>query len=219
MKKHLHALLGAAILVAVTTSVTRAQSGAAELVGEVIDVAGAPVPHAALTITRVGTNNERHMIADDRGRFLTSGLIPGEYSVTADASGFAPRREESLVLAPNQRATVQLALRRAALPETLTVTETPATLETARTDVHQSIDIAQLDNLPNRNREPLALSQLVIATTVDQADANPRVMGFDTSLNSYAVDGFNRNNSLTGRSQLLAPLNAVMAFDERVNGY
>jgi hypothetical protein len=219
LKKHLHALLGAAILVTVTTAVTRAQSGAAELVGEVIDVAGAPIPHAALTITRLGTNNERHMIADGRGHFLTTGLIPGEYSITADAPGFAPRRQEDLVLAPNERATVQLALRRAALPETLTVTEIPGTLETARTDVHQNIDVEQLDNLPNRNREPLALSQLVIATTVDQADANPRVMAFDTSLNSYVVDGFNRNNSLTGRSQLLAPLSAVMASDERVNGY
>jgi hypothetical protein len=219
MKKHLHALLGAAIVIVVTTSAAHSQTGGAEIVGEVIDVGGSPVPHAALTITNVGTNNERHMTADDRGRFLTTGLVPGEYSVTADAQGFAPRRQEDLVLAPNQRATVQLALRHAALAETLTVGETPATLETARSDVHQTIAAEQLDNLPDRNREPLALSQLVIATTVDAAGANPIVMAHDPSLNNYAVDGFNRKNSLTGGSQLLAPLDAVMAFDERVNGY
>jgi hypothetical protein len=219
MKKHLQALLGAVTIVAATTSVVRAQSGAAEIVGDVVDLAGAPVPHAALTVTDVGTTNERHLTADDRGRFTTTGLIAGEYYVTATAPGFAPRRQEDLVLAPNERATVRLALRRASLPETLTVAEIPATLETTRSDVHQSIEADQLDNLPNRERKALALSELVVATTVNPASDDPAVMAHDASLNSSAVDGFNRRNSLTGASRALAPLNAVNAFDERVNGY
>src|SRR4030095_12577130 len=121
MKKLLHALFGAAIALAVTASAAPAQTGAAEIIGEVVDLAGAPVPHATLTVTNVGTKNERRLTADDRGRFMATGLVPGEDHLTAEAPGLAPRRQEELVLAPNQRVTVPLALRRAAMPETLTV--------------------------------------------------------------------------------------------------
>jgi Carboxypeptidase regulatory-like domain len=219
MNKLLHALPGAVIVLAVTASAARAQTGAAEIVGDVIDLSGAPVPRAALTVTNVGTKNERRLTADDRGRFMTTGLVPGAYHVTAKAQGFAPRRQEDLVLAPNQRATVRLALRRAAMPETLTVAEVPAKLETARSDLHQAIEAQQLENLPDLHRDPFALSELVVATTVNPTDGQPRVMAHDPSLNGYTVDGFNRQDSLTGASQVLAPLSAIMAFDERINGY
>ena len=118
MKKLLHVLFGAGIALAVTVSAARAQTGAAEIIGDVVDLAGAPVPHATLTVTNVGTKNERRLTADDQGRFMVTALVPGEYQITAEAPGFAPRRQEELVLVPNQRATVPLALRRAAMRET-----------------------------------------------------------------------------------------------------
>jgi hypothetical protein len=219
MTKLPRALLGTLIAFAVTISAAHAQTDAAEIVGDVVDLDGAPVPRAALIVTSVETTNERRLTADDRGRFMTTGLVPGEYHVTAAAPGFAPRRQEELVLAPNQRATVQLVLRRAAIPETLTVAEMPARLETARSDVHEAIEAEQLENLPNLHRDPLALSELVVATTTNPAGGDPRVMAHETSLNDYAVDGFNRKDSLTGASRVLAPLSAITAFDERINGY
>ena len=219
MTKLLYASIGAAIVLAMTATAARAQTGAAEIVGDVVELTGAPVPHATLTITNVGTKNERRLTADDRGRFMATGLVPGEYHVTAEAAGFAPRRQEELVLAPNQRVSVPLALRRAALPETLTVGETPARLETERSDVHNATEAEKLESLPNRRRDPLALSELAVATTVDLTGGNPRVMAHDSWLADYAVDGFNRKDSLTGAPRMLAPLSAISTFDERINGY
>jgi len=219
MTKLLSVLACCGTVLAITASVAGAQTGAAEVMGDVVDLAGAAVPHAMVTVTNIETKNERRLTADDRGRFIATGLVPGEYDVTAEAPGFAPRRQEELVLAPNQRVTVQLALRRAAMPETLTVGETPARLETTRSDVHQTIDAEQLEKLPNLRRDPFALSELVVATTANPAHGDPRVMAHDPSLNGYAVDGFNRKDSLTGASRVLAPLGAITAFDERVNGY
>ena len=54
MKKLLHGLFGAAIALMVAASAARAQTGAAEIIGAVVDLAGAPVPHATLTVTNVG---------------------------------------------------------------------------------------------------------------------------------------------------------------------
>ena len=170
-------------------------------------LAGAPVPHATLAVTEVATNNERRLTADDRGRFMVTGLVPGEYRVTAQAPGFAPRRQEDLMLAPNERATVQLALRRALIPETLTVAEIPANWRRrVRSSPEHHNRTAR--EPPEPGREPLALSELVVATTVSPVGSDPSVMAYDPSLNSYTVDGFNRKNSLTGASQVLAPLSA-----------
>src|SRR4030095_9438241 len=102
---------------------------------------------------------------------------------------------------------------------TVSRAEAPAGRDTARSAVHQAIEAEQLENLPNLHRDALALSELVIATTTNPAGVDPRVMAHDALLNGYAVDGFNRKDSLTGASQVLAPFAAITAFEERINGY
>lgn len=219
MKKHWRTVVVAMTLAAASAAVAGAQTGTAEVVGVVVDQQGTPLAHATIIVTDADRRNQRRLTADERGRFTISGLIPGRYDVTAEANGFAPRRQENLALAPDERSTLRLALRQAPMPETLTLAEIAADLETSRTDVHQTIDTSQLENLPNRRRQPLALSELASGVTADPSTGAPSVMGLDAALNRYRVDGFERSDPLTGRPQLLVAQSGIEQFDVRINGY
>jgi hypothetical protein len=94
-----------------------------------------------------------------------------------------------------------------------------ATLETSRTDAHHTIYPEQLENLPNRDREPLAFSELAVAVAANKEGSAPSVMEHGSALNHYVVDGFNRTGSITGTARILAPQSAVNEFDVRINGY
>ena len=57
--------------------------------GEVQDASGARVPRAHITVSSSALSMTREVSANDRGEFRVEGLVPGQYSVTVTAPGFA----------------------------------------------------------------------------------------------------------------------------------
>src|SRR5882757_2494632 len=58
----------------------------AGLTGTVTDPSGAVVPGAKVTITNQGTGQESHTITSSAGTYSVTGLTPGVYSVTVEAT-------------------------------------------------------------------------------------------------------------------------------------
>ena len=77
-----------ACLLAVLTVPTFAQTNKADIVGTVTDSAGAAVPGATVTITRVDTNASRTVTTGDAGDYQAPSLDIGIYKVTASKSGY-----------------------------------------------------------------------------------------------------------------------------------
>ena len=175
-----------------------AQSATGEIWGHVADSSGQSIGRAAITITNVETGANRHVSTDDSGRFAAPALPVGPYEVTAAFDGYAARRQEELVLHPGQRVVVQFELRRAVFPETLTIGLRPAELETARTHESHLVDTSQVENLPNKDRQLLRLTQLAPAVTTDAATGGLSVMNQSSALNRIVIDGFDHTSSLTG---------------------
>lgn len=190
--------LSLSLLILLFSRSLAAQGATGEIRGRVTDLDESRIAQAAITIIHVDTGAVRHLSSDEHGRFASPALPVGRYQVTAASDGFAPRRQEDLVLHPGERVTLQLRLRRAVLPETLTVGLTPAQLEFGRTDEGFLIESRYVENLPTPSRQFLRFPQLAPAISADGATGSLSVMGHSSALNRLIVDGFDHTSSVTG---------------------
>jgi hypothetical protein len=71
-----HALLVAILMFAVVSAWATPQITTADVVGRVTDSTGAVVPGATVTLTNLGTNIARSVVADERGRDICSTADP-----------------------------------------------------------------------------------------------------------------------------------------------
>ncbi len=65
-----------------------AQSTTADITGTVTDVTGASLPHATVTLTNLGTREQRTTQTTDAGDYTFTQLGPGTYSIQVSQSGF-----------------------------------------------------------------------------------------------------------------------------------
>src|ERR1043166_5888757 len=74
-----------------------AQTSEAELSGDVKDPSGAPVAGAKVTATNQDTGVSRSLTTDNDGRFRFN-VLPGRYSLSAEATGFKKENITDMVL-------------------------------------------------------------------------------------------------------------------------
>lgn len=81
---------------------TSLAEGSASVAGTVVDVRGAAVPGAEVTLTH-GDGTESHtMVSESDGEFNFTKIPPGPYLVVVNAKGFAPFTSEEFVVAVQQ---------------------------------------------------------------------------------------------------------------------
>jgi hypothetical protein len=166
-----------------------AQGGGGEIWGRVTATTGEVVDHASVTLTNVGTTAERHTRADAQGRFAFPAVSAGRYQVTAQHSGFAGRRQDHIALVPGQRMQVELALRRAPLPEPIALDPYPPIAESARTGASAFVAETEIQNLPVMGRRYLRLAQLAPAVSEEIATGGLTVMNLPGFENRLVITG------------------------------
>lgn len=72
------------------------QTPTATLQGTVRDPAEAVVPDAKVTITNVDTGESRVVQTDATGRYVQPFLLPGNYRITVEKTGFQTLRQENV---------------------------------------------------------------------------------------------------------------------------
>jgi len=87
MKTRFRALL-ICVLALVISEALLGQGLTGSIVGTITDPSDAVVPHARITIKNVNTNAEIGTTTDVDGFYRAVGLVPGDYSVKAEAPGF-----------------------------------------------------------------------------------------------------------------------------------
>ncbi len=86
-----------------------AQTARATLAGTVTDASGTVIPNARITVKNVATGGSTEAKADASGFFNVQELVPGEYEVTASATGFSAKLSR-VTLAPGAREKLDFAL-------------------------------------------------------------------------------------------------------------
>ncbi|MGA2269688.1 MAG: carboxypeptidase regulatory-like domain-containing protein [Bryobacteraceae bacterium] len=122
--------------------------------GRVIDVAGAPVPQAKVTITNDDTGFTRSLLTGEEGYYVFPNLPLGSYTATIEKEGFEKERHPGVALTAGAEAVVEVQLNVGAVTTEIEVTGGGAIIEPSRVNTGRTISHVEIDNLPLTSRNP-----------------------------------------------------------------
>src|SRR4029078_6808501 len=140
-----------------------AQQETATMTGTVRDPAGAAVAGATVTATNVRTNVKAKTTTGGDGVYTIPSLRPGEYSVTAEFSGFPNSVPTGVILQISQVAQIYLALQTGTLTEAVEVVGATPLLDRQTSSRGLVIDQQKIVELPLNGRDYNQLAWLAPA--------------------------------------------------------
>jgi Carboxypeptidase regulatory-like domain len=156
-----HLLIAFSILIVLLfVPATFAQSPTGDVQGTVADASGAVISNAKVTITETATGRIIETITNDAGLYSALHLLPGEYTVKIEKTGFASFSEKIEVRA-GQVAAVNPRLKVGEATTTVEVLGQGAVVaDVTRSTVDGVIEARQIENLPENQRNFLDLAAL-----------------------------------------------------------
>jgi len=124
----------------------------AQLTGTVTDSSGGVLAGAKVILTDEATNIAARAETDDQGVYVFTGLRPGSYMLRVEANNFASVERKNLVLAVNQRASLNVTLNPGSISATVTVTTQPPLLDTANASLGTDVTNEYVRDIPLTNR-------------------------------------------------------------------
>jgi hypothetical protein len=188
--------------------------------GALTDPSGAVVAGAKITITNKDTGQVLHVTTSSAGTYNSGALVPGEYSVRAEAAGFKTT-EEGVVVKVGVVSGVNLSLEVGAANTVVTVAEQTVAVNTEQASVQGVLSKDQIENLPVNGRNFLDLAQLEPGVQIqDGADFDPTKVGFSSisvggrfgRTARIEVDGVDVSDETVGTTTENIPASAIDEF-------
>jgi hypothetical protein len=132
-------------LVSAAAAGATAQVRLAELSGIVTDDSGGVLPGVTVTVTQVGTKNQRSDVTQASGTYFLAGLEPGVYEIRFELVGFTPVVFESTRLAIGQSQRVDTKLTVATIEETVRVVGEAPIVDTTKSTLSGRISQTQVE--------------------------------------------------------------------------
>jgi len=151
----------AALALALSVGALAQFSQRGSISGVVTEATGAVVPNAPVTLLDLGRNQTLTASTDASGYYVFSQLLPGDYQVSVELSGFKKSVSARLPVSPQSEVRCDIQLQLASVSETITVTASSALLlETESAGLDQNISQQQIAIVPMNGRNWTALSEL-----------------------------------------------------------
>jgi hypothetical protein len=128
------------------------QSNYAGLSGTVCDPQRQPIPGAGVQVKSASTQAARQVNADEQGAFQINGLLPGEYTLTVQAQGFAELTQTVNIEVGQQLSLGLVELKVSSVSAVVDVTSEAAVLRTADASVGEVVEPRSVRNLPLNGR-------------------------------------------------------------------
>jgi Carboxypeptidase regulatory-like domain/TonB dependent receptor-like, beta-barrel len=186
-----------------------AQNATGSLVGEVQDASGARIKSSSIAVTDKASGVTRKASANSRGEFRFPDLLPGNYHVVVNASGFADASSDVTVLVGNVR-DLLVTLRPAQIQQTVNVKATPSSITTQELDTTDAVNggvvsTKDLQNIPLAARSFANIAYMVPGTEpVEPSDpTKARITAVSTGgssglNNQLTVDGMDNSDDYIG---------------------
>src|SRR5262245_36477047 len=102
--------VGVALGALLFSAITLAQESRGTILGRVTDASGAVLPGVAVKVTGLATNVTVSAITNSSGSFNVPFLLPGEYRVTAEITGFKRFVQEGVQVRVSETVELNIAL-------------------------------------------------------------------------------------------------------------
>jgi len=218
-------ILCMAVVLGVTTAV--AQVNTATLTGLVTDPQGLAVRGAKITATSLATGAERTATADEGGRYVIVGLVPGEYKLRVEGgASFAPYENPSVQVRVGQEAVLNVKLELGTQTQVVTVSSESLPIETTRSESAQTIEERQIDNLPINGRNYI---NFTLTNSQTSRDVSPTIgpapnsglnlSGARARSNMVSVDGADAGDNSVNGIRATVSQEAVQEFQMILSNY
>ena len=198
-----------------------AQIDTGSITGRVLDPSGAVIPAAEITLRNVATNVKTDTQSTATGVYVFTGILPGNYTITARAKGFGSYVVREVSVHVQQTLTVDLHLPTASVKQQVVVTAATPLLQAQNAAVGQTIMSRTINNLPLATRDWGSLAQLAAGvSTAPPGQPTPdsgstesayfSVDGVNVWQNDFRLDGINDNiefygGNYTGTNAAIVP--------------
>ena len=208
-----------------------AQINTGAIVGTVRDSSGAVLPGVTVTVTLDATGVSQVSVTNEAGQYVFPALRVGQYTVSAEISGFKRAVQTEIQLSVQDRRAVDFTLDVGNLTEEVTVSGRSDLLQTQSADIGNVVDEQQLQSLPLLGRRYSELAYLTPG--VVQAPAGITSRGEDTffnangnyaTWNNYTLDGADNNSFSTNLQErspqvVQPPVDALSEFKVQTRTY
>jgi hypothetical protein len=185
-----------------------AQAVYGSIAGTVKDPTGAVLPGVTVTIVSLARQTTDSVVTNESGFFIKERLLPGEYRVQAELTGFKSAVVSNVVVGVDAQTPVEFVLAVGELTEQVEVMGGSTLLTTDRADVSTRFDSRQITDLPVLDRNFTKFILLTPGTQQLQwqhaASENPQgstqtmVNGQHFSGTGYQLDGTENRDPILG---------------------
>jgi hypothetical protein len=223
-------LLSVALSLTLFCSPLFSQGSNGRILGAITDQSGGVVVGATVTIIDKDRGVARTLTTDDAGEYNAPNLIPGTYTVRADAKGFSRLDRENLEVGVGKEVRVDLTLQPGTQAQTVVVTESLPMIETTNATLGGTLESTQIQDLPLNGRNFQSLLGLRPGVMLQPGGGS-----FTQSTNNirpdesvWMVDGVINENTYDGRplagvsspisdGATILPIDAIQEFNLEEN--
>lgn len=172
--------------------------------GTVTEPGGKPLPGVMVALKSSLPANPLVTTSDSNGAYRFGDIIPGEYTLSADLSGFVTTQLEEVTVRVGSSLRVDIQMAQAgAVKEQVAVTALVPQIEATKSQVNKYVGFNEIQNLPLQNRQFLDVLRTVpgVSTGVPTGtyrDRGPRnsfsIHGSRTNQNDFLLDGASNND-------------------------
>ncbi len=210
-----------------------AQVATGDILGTIVDTAGAAVLGAAVHLENSGTHESRNVKSNSSGEYIFSSLQPGTYVVTVTSPTFKTYNETNIVVLATDRVRIDAKLQAGAVNETVDVSAVSTSLQTDNPTVGSTITEKTLVDAPLNGRNYFNIVQVQAGVSQGSAtslgsgnnqtdrrlSSSVSANGQQEIFNNNLVDGLDNNGRTFGAVLVRPSVEAIGEVRTDINLY
>ncbi len=206
------------------------QGNQGRILGAITDQSGGVIAGATVSVKDVQRGISRDLTTGDAGEYNAPNLVPGTYSVRAEAKGFKVVERQNILLEVGKEIRVDLSLQPGEVAQTITITEALPMVETTNATLGGTLSNQTINDLPLNGRNYINLLTLRPGMNVYAGGGSQTRSANGTRAGDigYLLDGVKHDESFMGESVLNAaipagdsstslPIDAIQEFNTEQN--